>query len=75
MICQLSIVRVVHRLCVFRWLTVSDLPASVQCSRSYIGHTGAIGGVYVICIWGATQMGKSLRNVSIQICRYNVVFY
>jgi hypothetical protein len=24
---------------------------------SYMGHAGAIGGMYVICIWGVTQMG------------------
>ena len=29
------------------------------------GYAGAIGGVYVICIWGVTQMGVDMMGVDI----------
>jgi hypothetical protein len=54
---SVSTVRAVHRLCVFRWLTVSDPTRKCPMLDSYMGHAGAIGGMYVICIWGVTQMG------------------
>ena len=41
----------------FRWLTVSDPTRKCSMLDSYMGHAGAIGGMYVICIWGVTQMG------------------
>ena len=41
----------------FRWLTVSDPTRKCPMLDSYMGHAGAIGGMYVICIWGVTQMG------------------
>jgi len=28
---------------------------------SYMGHAGAIQGVYVICIWGVQRMGGGLE--------------
>ena len=31
-----------------------------------MGHAGAIGGMYVICIWGVTQMGWFIRLVITQ---------
>ena len=41
----------------FRWLTVSDPTRKCPMLDSYMGHAGATGGMYVICIWGVTQMG------------------
>ena len=46
-----------------RVITYSDPTRKCPMLDSYMGHAGAIGGIYVICIWGVTQMGKSLRNV------------
>jgi hypothetical protein len=33
------------------------LPASDHIHAVAWGYAGAIGGMYVICIWGVTQMG------------------
>ena len=41
------------------------LPASDPMLDSYMGHAGAIGGVYVICIWGVQQMGVLGGDVNI----------
>ena len=54
---SVSTVRILHRLCVLLCFTVSDPTRKCPMLDSYMGHAGAIGGVYVICIWGVTQMG------------------
>ena len=57
---SVSTVRILHRLCVLLCFTVSDPTRKCPMLDSYMGHTGAIGGMYVICIWGVTQMGEFL---------------
>ena len=54
---SVSTVRILHRLCVLLCFTVSDPTRKCPMLDSYMGHAGAIGGMYVICIWGVTQMG------------------
>ena len=53
---SVNTVRVVHRLYVLLCLTVSDPTRKCPMLDSYMGHAGAIGGMYDICIWGVTQM-------------------
>ena len=49
---SVSTVRILHRLCVLLCFTVSDPTRKCPMLDSYMGHAGAIGGMYVICIWG-----------------------
>ena len=55
---SVSTVRVLHRLCVLLCFTVSDPTRKCPMLDSYMGHAGAIGGMYVICIWGVQRMGE-----------------
>ena len=50
-------------MCCFDSLKVT-LPASDHVHAVTWGYTGAIGGMYVICIWGITQMGGEVCVVS-----------
>jgi len=56
---SVSTVRILHRLCVLLCFTVSDPTRKCPMLDSYMGHAGAIQGVYVICIWGVQRMGLS----------------
>ena len=62
---SVSTVRILHRLCVLLCFTVSDPTRKCPMLDSYMGHAGAIGRVYVICIWGVTQGKKVYVTLSI----------
>ena len=44
------------------WLLTVTLPVSDHVEAVTQGYAEDTGGVYVICIWGVTQMGELIVN-------------